>query len=224
MASPLNTKAPAPKKNPKRYLDLSAAFPVGGTIARPKFAKYVDKTGVLDAPVTLANANSQKATPDAVYDRVVMHWTAGGPLLPYDDYHFCQVMDTDGEPAIIRCIKKGYKGQHLHKRNTHAAGFSWCAPGPGAVGAIRLEQMAKLVAEFCFKHKLDPAGKTHDGFDVISDHAAYAVVDYPGHRWDVGGQLPAKDPRNLLAPLRKKAIWYHSQIKTLADCEFAEIL
>lgn len=207
---------PAPKTTP-RFLDLAKHFPTGGTIAHPKFVTFHDKTGVLEAPVTLANANSQKHIADPKFDRVVLHWTAGGPLLPYDDYHYCQVMDTDDIPAMVRCVAAGKKGQHLQGRNTGAAGFSYCAAGPGSIGAIRIEQMAKSIAEFCHKHGLDPAGKTHDGFWVIGDHAMYAKVDYPGARWDVGSQLPdiggKPDPRNIWVVTRKKAIWYHNQLK-----------
>lgn len=229
----MSTQAPKPPKTTPRWLDLSRAFPVGGTMKNPKSVGYQDKTGVLDMALVLWNANSQKGDPGGKFDRAVLHWTAGGPNAPYDDYHYCQVMDTDGEPVIVRCVAENMKGQHLYKRNTGAKGFSYCAPGPGAIGAIRIEQMAKVLGEWCHKNGLDPAGKTHDGFWVIDDHAGYARVDYPGERWDVGSQLPdiapgKPDPRNIWVITRKKAIWYHQHIKLDAAgkalYEFAAII
>ena len=100
----MSTLPPPKSKTVPRWLDLSKAFPVGGSLRHPKYVEYRDKTGVLDAAITLANANSQKDEPGGKFDRCVLRWTAGGPLLPYDDYHYCQVMDTDDEPAIIRCV------------------------------------------------------------------------------------------------------------------------
>lgn len=228
----MSTKPPAPPKTVPRYLDLAALFPQGGTMAKPKSAKFRDTSGVLEAALILMNANTQKHQPAGRFDRVVLHWTAGGPLMPYDDYHYCQVMDTDDIPAMVRCVPEGAKGQHLQGRNTGACGFSYCAAGPGSIGAIRIEQMAKAIAEFCHKQGLDPAGKTHDGFWVIGDHAMYAAVDYPGARWDVGSQLPdiapgKPDPRNIWVITRKKAIWYHQHIVVIdgvAQYEFGPIL
>lgn len=200
-----------------RFLDLSAKFPVGGSMKRPKSITYQDPTGQVKAPMVLFNANTQKATALGKPDRCVLHWTAGGGRSPWDDYHYNIINDTDNIPAVILAVAKGRKGQHLYKRNTGAVGFTFCASGPDKVSAPMLEMMAKLLAEYCHKNGLDPAGKTHDGFWVLGDHAEYAKADkYYPHRWDIGA---------LMEPLRRKAIWYHSKISdTKPVYEFGPIL
>lgn len=225
----MSTKPPAPPKK-VTCLDLSRHFPVGGSLRAEKRKVFRDTSGVLQAAVTLVNANSQKNDPAGKYDRVCVHWQVTNGLTFYDDYPIVQAMDIDGEPALIRTVAKGKKGQHLQGRNTGCMGFSFAAMGPGEIGAIRIEQMAKGIAEFCRKNGLDPRAKTHDGFWVVDDHAAYAKVDYPGQRWDVGSQLPnlpngKPDPRNIMAPLRKKIHWYYDETgKPGYVYEFAAIL
>lgn len=211
----MSTKPPAPPKK-ITCLDLSAQFPVGGSLKAEKRKKYQDKSGVLLAAVTLVNANSQKGDPAGKYTSICIHWQVTNGLTLYDDYPIVQAMDIDGEPVMIRTVARNKKGQHLHMRNTGCMGLAFAAMGPGEIGAIRIEQMAKCVAEFCRKNGLDPRAKLPNGFWVLDDHAAYAKVDYPGARWDVGSQLPnlrngKPDPRNIMAPLRKKTHWYYDE-------------
>ena len=51
----MSIKPPPGPKPKQRYLDLWSFFPTGGNISHPLSRPHQDKSGVLDAPVTLFN-------------------------------------------------------------------------------------------------------------------------------------------------------------------------
>jgi hypothetical protein len=194
---------------PVRMLDLSKSFPAFG-----KDKVYSASIAKIGYSLHLFAANEQKSSELGPIKRCVLHWTAGSGLQIWDDYHFNIALAGNNPVAIKTCGLK-QKGQHLYKRNTGSVGFTFSAPGPKGVTPQMLEMMAKLLAEFCYVYKLDPDGKTADGFWVIDDHAAYAKVDgYYPDRWDIG---------ELMKPLRQKAAWYYQHCSD-SNLEFKSIL
>lgn len=201
--------ADSAKVIPVRLLDLSKNFPAWG-----KDKVYSASISKIGYSLHLFAANEQKNSPLGTITRCVLHWTAGSGLQMWDDYHF-NIALAGKSPVVVKTCSLTQKGQHLFKRNTGAVGFTFAAPGPNSVTPEMIEIMAKLLGEFCYKHGLDPAGKTADGFYVIDDHAAYAKADgYFPDRWDIG---------TLMKPLRQKAIWYHQQCEK-NGCEFKSII
>lgn len=164
---------------------------------------------------------------------LTLHWSAGNPSQTFDDYHF----NIEGDTGAVTQTHSVYSpSSHTWMRNTNNLGIAFDALGPEHVSIKAIETMAKLVAELCCRFNWDIDGTIQlpafrrlgvpDGPDdrleatggditapVVADHAFFAEKDgYANERWDIGSRL-GDDPKNLYAPVYRKAQWYYGQLK-----------
>lgn len=152
---------------------------------------------------------------------ITLHWTAGNHKQTFPGYHFC----IQGDGTVVPSLALSKKGEHTWGRNTGNVGISLCAMAKGfPVTPIHIERAAKLCAELCFRHGLDPKGHLDlprmkvvgntivpvpgqtIKAPVITDHAFYARADgYFPARWDIG---------EYLDPIVRKACWYYEKLVT----------
>lgn len=149
-----------------------------------------------------------------------LHWSVGSWSQVHKDYHFN--ITYDGKLAHVKQTLSLYEvGAHTWHRNTGLIGISFCGMAKGyPIEEHQVEVMAKLCAELCFILDLDPNG-TYKAKDlkkpgvihdvrIVADHKTYALIDYPGQKWDIGHE---GDPVVLYPLVYKKVQWYYSKLK-----------
>jgi hypothetical protein len=157
----------------------------------------------------LCYENDQKDGDPGTSKRIIFHWSAGNYNQCWDGYQFGVVYDAKtGQAYAVRFLKGNQKGKHLWARNTGSIGISFMAMASGQpVTKAQLMVGARLAAEYCAWHRIDPrATETIDQMacdqpnansiwktgkmiqmKVVSDHASYAQQDgYGRFRVDVG--------------------------------------
>lgn len=156
-----------------------------------------------------ANAVSVPGEFHAKIERVVFHWTVGGPKQGFPVYHDC--IEDDG--SVLHTLPLYCKGSNVWKRNTGLIGIAACGSN---FNAKQKQTGAVLAAEIIYKYGLKIAGsvtmpkykrvgvpdtKSDDLvlaggtviIPVLSHHEAYAKIDgYPSERVDIGWALMAE--------------------------------
>jgi hypothetical protein len=187
-----------------------------------------DGFGEIDLPgfgtISHCSENDQRHGDFLPVKGTVMHWTASSNrMLTFDGYHF-NIADNGKEAAVIKTLGVSEKGKHLWGRNTHFAGFAYCATaddskpnyGPGAPTVRQRVAMQTVVAEFCAWRRVDPRVMIEvqkmasnassiwavDGtikVPTVASHQTFAIPDgYGRERWDTGKLLP-EDAKAIVA-------------------------
>lgn len=139
------------------------------------------------------------ALPDARVDRIILHWTGGGPTANRSNdrpsYHF--LIEQDGKVVVgdysvadNNNTRDGRYAMHTWNLNTGSIGVALCGmvgakespfrPGPSPIVPLQIEVMAQVVAQLCRRYDIPVTRRT-----VLAHGEVESILDVKQkQKWD----------------------------------------